>query len=206
MTKDLSGDRYIEYGWLARQLPVTAGEHAHVFDLGPSEDMTTTKFALSRGYSVTAIGLMPTKFEHPGLEFVQADFLQYNTGHVFDWIINISTIEHFGIAGRYGVMKDQPDADLEGMARLRTLMEYRSYMVLTIPIGRDNIVRPYHRVYGRERLPLLLDGYRVLKAEYWGKRDTQFWDKIDSEEALNTVASMQIPTYYALGLFLCNLK
>jgi len=149
---------------------------------------------------------MPVSFTHPNLQFIQADLLEYETERRFDWILNISTMEHFGLAGRYGVTKDQPDADLEGMARLRTMMEYHGCMILTIPVGQDAVVRPYHRVYGRERLPLLLQDYTVLHAEYWGKRDTQFWDMISKQEALDTIPAMQIPTYYALGLFVCSRK
>jgi len=41
----------------------------------------------------------------------------------FDLVINWSTVEHVGLAGRYGVTKSRPDGDLEAMARLRDLMK-----------------------------------------------------------------------------------
>lgn len=205
MNQNLSGDRYVEYSWVARYLPPAQKSPQAIFDLGPAEDAVPARFAIARGYNVEAVGLMPIKFKHPSLQFIQLDFLEYDVDMTFSWILNISTIEHFGLAGRYGVTKDMPDADLEGMARLRTLMWPDSTMLLTIPVGLDAVVQSYHRVYGTIRLPLLLDGYKVEYVEYWGKRGTGFWDILGEGEALNTPPQMALPTYYALGLFICKL-
>jgi len=204
MKYDLSGDRYIEYAWVSRELPLSHS-HEDVFDLGPSRQAITSQFAIARGYEVTAMSLEPLEYQHPLLHFSQGDFLQVDVMSCFDWVLNISTIEHFGIAGRYGVTEDYPDADLRGMERLHPLMCPGAKMILTIPVGHDAVIRPYHRVYGRERLPLLLGGYWVEKSEFWAKREMQFWDIVDEDTALDT-QPQDWPTYYALGLYVLRLR
>jgi hypothetical protein len=55
------------------------------------------------------------------------------------------------------------------MAKMRQLLKHGGKMLLTIPVGQDALYPSSHRVYGRERLPRLLDGYIVEKKEYWIK-------------------------------------
>jgi len=54
-----------------------------------------------------------------------------------------------------------PDGDLDAMGILRELLAPGGRMILTIPVGRDQICGPYHRIYGEDRLPRLLDGFGV---------------------------------------------
>ena len=69
-------------------------------------------------------------------------------------------------------------------------------MVLTVPVGRDLVCSPLHRIYGPERLPRLLDGYTVQEEQYWRKDDV--WEPTDRETALATAGS---ESFYSLGLF-----
>ena len=82
--------------------------------------------AAQRGFEVTAIDLESVQwyYAHKKLHFVQGDILKSSlpTKH-YDLIINCSTVEHVGLAGRYGTTYSRPDGDLEAMARLRDLMK-----------------------------------------------------------------------------------
>ena len=71
-------------------------------------------------------------------------------------------------------------------------------MLLTIPVGRDAIFAPLHRVYGRERLPALLDGYIVEREDYWVKNDQNDWVLTDKQDALARKPQERL---YALGCF-----
>ena len=74
-----------------------------------------------------------------------------------------------------------------------------SRMIFTIPVCRDMIAAPYHRIYGRERLPRILSGYRVAKEAYYAKMDKHnVWRLAARETALVVEGS---ETFYALGLF-----
>src|SRR5207245_201498 len=67
----------------------------------------------------------------------------------FDVILNCSTVEHVGIAGRYGVTESAADGDLAAMTRLRRWLKPGGVMLLTVPVGHDAVFAPLTRVYGR---------------------------------------------------------
>ena len=79
----------------------------------------------------------------------------------FDFIINISSIEHDGL-GRYGDPIN-PDGDLKTMERLLTKnLNQNGKLFLSIPVGKDKVVWNLHRIYGEKRLPLLFKGFNLL--------------------------------------------
>lgn len=210
MIYSLRGDRAIEYSYVYDNLPPGAGS---LLDLGAPVGLPTSQFALKQGYHVTAVDLCGHSHEGGNFKFRAGDFLEMEFAGLFDWILNISSIEHFGLAGRYGVMAENPSADLEAMVKLQTLMEPTATMLLTIPVGQDEVVHPLHRVYGRKRLPQLLKGYKVVKKEFWGKSgETDEYRPMDEGRALSTEvqchdAHSQLAGdhYYALGCFTVRL-
>jgi hypothetical protein len=42
-------------------------------------------------------------------------------------------------------------------------------MLMTIPVGKDGVYLPNHRVYGNIRLPQLLAGYNVVTESFLRK-------------------------------------
>ncbi len=123
----------------------------------------------------------------------------------FDLIINCSTVEHVGLAGRYEVTENRPDGDLEAMAYLWDRMKPGGTMLLTIPVGRDAVFAPWCRVYGRHRLPQLLDKYCIEAEMFWVKNQENRWVLCDRDAALNFEASVSswdsLRNVYALGCF-----
>ena len=203
-TPNLLGDRDIEWSWVASQMPSGPGE-ALDFGTGGSH---LPLVAAQRGFDVTAVDLEHVRwaYVHPRLRFIRGDILKLPLpkDH-FDLVINCSTVEHVGLAGRYGVIEDQPDGDLEAMIRLRDLMKPGGVMLLTVPIGRDAVFAPMCRVYGKERLPHLLDGYVVEKEAFWVKDKENRWVLCDRQTALNFEASAgswdPLRNIYALACF-----
>lgn len=155
MVPNLAGDRDIEWSWVASQMPCGPGL---ALDFGSGRGNLGLVVA-QRGFDVTAIDLQEANwpFVHEKLHFVQGNILdlQLPKSH-FDLVINCSTVEHVGLAGRYGVTEDRSDGDLEAMNRLRELMNHEGIMILTVPVGQDAVFAPFHRVYGEQRLPKLL--------------------------------------------------
>jgi predicted SAM-dependent methyltransferase len=109
----------------------------------------------------------------------------------FDVVINCSTIEHVGLAGRYNIVKNESDGDLAAMKKLHGLMRPGGIMILTLPVGQDYTASYLHRVYGNNRLPKLLENYSIVKESYWTKEDLQTWVQVDREKAL----AYKIPEY-----------
>lgn len=79
----------------------------------------------------------------------------------FDVILSISSIEHDGL-GRYGDPLN-PRGDLQFMAMAKEQMLKKSgVMILSMPVGADALVWNAHRIYGPIRLPMLLNGWKVV--------------------------------------------
>jgi SAM-dependent methyltransferase len=207
---DLSGDRDIEWSYIAARLPPGDG---YVFDFGFGNG-NMSMLALQKGHRVMALDLEPNSvtWVDPSVEFVSGDLLKLDfPEHAFDFVLNCSTTEHVGLQGRYGVAFDDTDGDLSAMQKLRKLLKASGKMLMTIPCGQDAVMVPWHRVYGRERLPKLLDGFGVEEQVYWMKRADNRWYRVGREEALSYPPTTPIvpttdptrgPTCcYALGCF-----
>lgn len=200
-TPNLKGDRDIEYSWIVANIPEESGE-ALDFASGTSY---LGLLAARKGFRVTAIDLEPVTwhYEHPSLNFIHGDIFKvdFDFEH-FDLIINCSAIEHVGLVGRYGVNKSSPDGDINAMGRLRSILKGGKNMLLTIPVGRDRFIPHLHRVYGEKRLPILLQGWEIMKKEYWIKDDFNRWICVQESVALN---KEPVEHCYGLGLFvLCR--
>ncbi len=194
---DLSGDRAIEWSWMAANMPDGPG---YALDFGPGGSQLST-IAAMKGYEVTGVDMLEVTrpFILPNLRFLRGDLLslQLQPGS-FDLVMNCSTVEHSGITGRYEITQEDEDADLKAMQHLRSLMKPTATHLITIPVGQDAVWRPLHRIYGLERLPKLLAGYRVALAGAWVKDRYNRWEKSDLEVALKRPTAPQV---YGLGTF-----
>ena len=123
-------------------------------------------------------------YDHSEVRFLRGDILKLPLPKQhFDLVINCSTVEHVGLAGRYGVTENRSEGDLEAMSRLQELLKPGGVMLLTIPVGQDAVFEPLCRVYGTRRLPRLLEHYKVEKEEYWVKDSQNRWIISDRETA-----------------------
>lgn len=204
---DLSGDREIEWTFIATQMPHGPGE---ALDFGCGHG-NLSLLAAAHGFKVLALDLQPYVFSwnHSDVRFVQGDLLKLDLPKGrFDLIINCSSVEHVGLAGRFGATESASDGDLQAMRRLRDLMKPGARMLLTIPCGRDAVFAPLHRVYGGKRLPLLLDGYFVEHQVFWVKEPDNRWVSCELERALSFHASADFNKparcSYALGCFVLS--
>lgn len=194
--RPLEGDRDVEYSWVVSRMGRGPGR---ALDFGCGTGYLGL-VAARRGYQVTAIDLMPVSwlYRMAGLKFVQGDLLTMDLPpRGFNLIINCSTVEHVGLAGRYG-SPDLPDGDREAMRKLHDLAKPAGKMLLTIPVGRDAVFAPLHRVYGEERLPRLLEGWAIEKQEFWVRQADGRWAQVERSDAL---ALQPQATLYGLGLF-----
>jgi hypothetical protein len=149
-----------------------------------------------------AVDLGNVGYRHERFVFVRGDLINLDLGRTFDLVLNVSSVEHFGLPGRYGILALDETADLRAMAKVRVLMNPGAQMILTVPVGIDARLTPFHRVYGETRLPKLLDGYEVVTEAYYAK----FGGKDGYKETSRGVALAVKPTlvpkhYYAIGCF-----
>lgn len=77
-----------------------------------------------------------------------------------DFAVSYSSFEHDGL-GRYGDPLS-PDGDLRAMNETWQFLKKDGILFLGVPLGRDCIVWNGCRIYGKNRLPLLLKGWQLL--------------------------------------------
>jgi hypothetical protein len=114
---------------------------------------------LHHGGRPTTIDYNPIRFDDPRVRFMGAP-VEPGSCEPFDAALSISSFEHDGL-GRYGDPID-PDADLTAMRRTKELVRPGGLLYLAVPIGVDKVVFNAHRIYGRVRLPRLLDGWTLI--------------------------------------------
>jgi hypothetical protein len=78
----------------------------------------------------------------------------------FDVGFSISSFEHDGL-GMYGDPLD-PDGDLKAMRKMKERIKPEGLLFVAVPTGRDKILFNNARIYGRHRLPLLMQGWEVV--------------------------------------------
>jgi len=197
INQNLCGDRDIEWSFVAANLGQGPG---NALDFGCRQTYLGL-MAAQAGYKTIALDLEPVvwPYHHNNLQFIQGDILKIDLPkNHFDLIINSSTVEHVGLSGRYQIKNDIPVGDLQAMQKMLSLLKPQGKMILTIPIGQDAVFPPLHRVYGQERLPKLLQGYTILKKEFWLKNQEKKWMKVKEEKALSTPGKED---GYGLGCF-----
>ncbi|MCX8155715.1 MAG: DUF268 domain-containing protein [Verrucomicrobiae bacterium] len=136
---------------------------------------------LHYGAQPVTVDYNPVEFEDERLQFMRAP-VDLARVRPFDAALSISSFEHDGL-GRYGEPLD-PDGDLKAMQLMKRLIKPGGRLFLTVPVGRDKVVFNIHRIYGRLRLPLLLQGWKVEDRFGWEEaaldRDTGFgWEPVE---------------------------
>jgi SAM-dependent methyltransferase len=195
----LAGDRDLEWTFCQARLADGPGR---TLDFGADTGVLSLA-AAHRGHDVVALDRLDVQgpVEHPRVRRVVADILDRPlAGERFDQVVNCSSVEHVGLAGRYD-STDAPDGDLEAMAVLADLLEPGGRHILTVPVGQDLVCAPQHRIYGERRLPRLLERYEVVEEQFWHKAGTA-WRPTERAVALATGGSS---SFYSLGLFVLRL-
>jgi hypothetical protein len=82
------------------------------------------------------------------------------------------------------------------MQKLRRLMKPKGIMLMTLPVGQDAVISPLHRIFGPQRLPRLLEGYKIIESLFFRKEVHNVWAACSQREAYTEVGNDH---YYALG-------
>src|SRR5260370_40470272 len=115
------GERHVEWTFLSSEMPCGPGE---AIEFGCEEGYMSL-LAAQKGFHVVANDLQAQSFHwrHPKVEFLQGDFLKLELPrNHFDVAINCSSVEHVGVAGRYGVEVTLHNGDIQVMRRLPEIL------------------------------------------------------------------------------------
>jgi 2-polyprenyl-3-methyl-5-hydroxy-6-metoxy-1,4-benzoquinol methylase len=168
-------ERIVEVPYAFRALSgVQAG--AKVLDVGSAESSVSLSLA-TLGYEVTAVDPRPNPLSHERLHVVEARIEDWKHEAEFDAVVCLSTIEHVGTAA-YGQPAAEERVDLRAMVRIRELTRPGGLLVLTTAVGRPSLTEQ-GRVYDREGLEELLQGWDASDLTLVQRRDATTWDTIE---------------------------
>ena len=123
------------------------------------------------GHEVWGIDVRPWNYKHPNFHFVQGDARHMEfQDNWFDVVYDVSAIEHFGLAGRYGVAEYDSDGDQRAVAEIYRVTKPEGMFLSTKPYGPSyRIEGSLARVYDREHIKMLFQGWRLEKALLLGE-------------------------------------
>lgn len=124
-----------------------------------SEEPCYEGVAIHYGAMATMVEYQKVTSEHEKLKTMTVEEFEPLTT-LYDAAISISSVEHSGL-GRYGDALD-PIGDIKSMRFLHDKLKSGGICFLAVPMGIDQILWNAHRVYGRLRFPMLIDGWEVL--------------------------------------------
>lgn len=124
--------------------------------------------SLTPWYEATCLhyGAQPTTIDYNKIISKSARVTTMTVGEAegvepFDVAFSISSFEHDGL-GMYGDPLD-PDGDLKAMRKMKERIKPGGLMFFAVPIGKDKILFNNARIYGRLRLPLMLEGWTTVR-------------------------------------------
>ncbi len=164
---------------------------ARVLDIGGGESTVGLSLA-SLGRQVTVLEPAGYGFAHPDLTVVEETLEDFTAGGehdgTFDAVVLLSAIEHFGIGAYANNGVEDPEADIEAMARVRRLLVPGGRLALTTPFG-PAAVDELERTYDADRLGRLLDGFVVDDVTVASRRDETTWQVTASHDALTGLST-----------------
>jgi SAM-dependent methyltransferase len=183
---DIKGEKALDWGWVCVNLPRSA---ERALDIGCGESPTVPAM-IALGYKeIVAVDLQyPLDKQLSGPRFVQGDFNELPLDPGFDVIVACSTVEHIGLSGRYE-SDDDADGDLTALKKIRSILRKDGVLILTVPAGKDAVYKPWHRVYGTQRIPRLIEGFEVIKSQGYVKQPWGPWRKSTLQEAIEYPAT-----------------
>jgi len=178
--------RLLEYPFVLQKLD--GRPRGRVLDVGCTDSGNIVAPTLATlGWQVYGVDTREFKFKHLSFHFVLEDIRKTSfPDGFFDWIYAISTVEHIGLAGRYGVKVDDPDGDFKAVTEIRRLLGPDGRFLLTVPYGQGGVVKPAERVYDRSRLQRLLAGWSVQEETYYYLDGGGEWHQVTEEVAGRT--------------------
>ena len=153
--------------------PITGHKTAIMGSVHPAYEM----IAFDYGAFPTVVEYANLTINHPIIKSIL--FKDFTTSsEEYDSMLSISTFEHDGL-GRYGDPIN-PDGDIQAMRISKEKIKKDGLLFLAVPNHeRDKLYWNAHRVYGPNRLPVLLSGWEVVeKFGEEGTGDTPFLQPI----------------------------
>ncbi len=191
-------ERAYEYGFIEKRLGSVSP--CRMLDVG-SGASSLPKQLLARGFEIVCVdpaiqdgvsadGIIQRKADIRATDFKSGDFMLATC---------VSTIEHIGVPGRYGITELDPTGDQKAVGEIARVLGEGGLLFLTVPMGVRPIL-PINRVYTHERILSFASGMELLDSQFFfpdGKREAYACDA-----AMASSCDWYKEGYYALGCYM----
>jgi SAM-dependent methyltransferase len=178
---DLLSSRIVEYPWVLSNFPFSTTNK--VLDVGSSGSQLPIML-VGLGQNVWTLDIRDYEYKNAStnLTSIRGDARKTSfEDDFFDIVTAVSTVEHIGL-GRYGDKKDN-EGDKETLKEIRRITKPNGTLLITVPFGRQ-FNTPSYRVYDNERLQSLLQGFKIMKADYFVATD-KLWVKTTEDQVID---------------------
>jgi SAM-dependent methyltransferase len=165
-----------EWRWVVSNLDLKRGK---ILDVGCSSNTYSEtisdldKYLLKMGYEIYGLDVGKCKFKHPNFRFIRKHIqeLDYPENY-FDAVTCVSTIEHIGLpfyVPLHGT-KVELNGDLKAMEQMKRVLKKGGCTLITGPYGVSKVTEHF-RIYDHSRLERLVEGFKVIKGEFFVKKE-----------------------------------
>jgi ubiquinone/menaquinone biosynthesis C-methylase UbiE len=158
----LPSSRIIEYSFIIDKL--SKMPPGRVLDVGCTARFNVLPAILAKmGWEVWGIDIRTFRFKHSNFHMVKGDITNMcvRSGS-FNAAYSVSTIETLGMKGRYGIVKEDLEADMKAMMEISRVLQKGGTFLVTLPYAKKfHITKPLGRIYDRESLQKLFLNWRI---------------------------------------------
>jgi SAM-dependent methyltransferase len=177
-------ERIIEYSFVIGKLAsIPVGQ---VLDVGCTARLNYLPAALaSLGWDVWGIDRREFKFKHPNFHLVLEDVRKTSfPDNFFDAVYAISTLEHIGLSGRYGVTKEDTEGDAKTITEIARILRPGGILLCTVPYAREaKIIKSLQRIYDKLSLDRLFNNWTKNDEIWYYRGDDGYWIPLPGKDA-----------------------
>jgi len=166
-----------EWKWVVSNLDLKRGK---ILDVGcvsgayPNWALSgLDKYLLEMGYELHGLDVRTCTFKHANFRFIRKSIQQLDyPDDYFDAVTCVSTIEHIGLPFYVPIhgTKVGLNGDLKAMEQMKRVLKKGGCVLITGPYGVPKVTEHF-RIYDRSRLERLVKEFKVIKGEFFVKKE-----------------------------------
>lgn len=177
-------DRMIEYSYALSRVIRHSNSNSKVLDVGCVARINVVPQTLCElNYKVTGIDVREFSYKHDNFKFIRDNMKDHDfKNEKFDVVTLVSTLEHIGIKGRYGIDKDDDEADYRTIEKAYEILNSSGVLILTVPYNEKCQRHGIHRVYNKPVIDnLFLGKFKIIDTQYYEQLNGIFEYSIKSK-------------------------